>query len=186
MRQSRSAAVLLLLAVSHPVFPWASGGFTASAQEAVFPVPPSIRTEGIPPIPMSLAEAVAPYGTFRQARLLDWHPTERRVLITTSFGDVNQVHEVRTPGGARTQLTFFRDGIAGGGAWYAPDGQSFIIRKDIGGGTEAYQLFRYDTQSGATVMVTDGKGTNFWPVWAARTPLIAYTSTRRDGKNRDI
>lgn len=186
MRQSRHTAVLLLLAVALPVFPWASGGFTVSAQEPVFQVPPSIRAEGIPPIPMSLAEAVAPYGTFRQARLLDWHPIERRVLITTAFGDADQIHEVTGPGGARTQLTFFRDGVTGGGGWYARDGRSIIIRKDIGGGTESYQLFRYDTQSGVTTMVTDGKSSNFWPVWSARTPRIAYTSTRRDGKNRDI
>lgn len=185
MRQCHRAAVVLLLAAAALVSLWSAGVPAVSAQEPVFQVPATIRAEGIPPIPMSLVEAVAPYGTFRQARLLDWHPTERRLLIATAFGDVDQIHEVRTPGGARTQLTFFRDGV-GGGASYAPDGRSFIIRKDIRGGREAYQLFRYDVQSGATAMVTDGKGSNFPPVWAARSGRIAYTSTRRDGKNRDI
>ena len=57
--------------------------------------------------------AVSPYGQFRQARLLGWHPTERRLLISTVFGNVSQIHEVRAPGGARTQLTFYRDGVTG-------------------------------------------------------------------------
>ena len=55
-----------------------------------------------------------PTRQFRQARLLGWHPTERRLLISTTFGNVSQLHEVRAPGGARTQLTFFRDGVTGG------------------------------------------------------------------------
>lgn len=186
MRTICRAAALLLLTAVLPVSFWFAGGAALRAQAPVFEVPATIRVEGIPPIPLSIAEAVSPYGTFRQARLLDWHPTDRRLLVTTAFAQVEQVHEVRTPGGARTQLTFFRDGVTGGGAWYAPDGQSFIIRKDTGGGTEAYQLLRYDPQSGATVLVTDGKSTNYAPVWARRKPLVAYTSTRRDGKNRDI
>jgi dipeptidyl aminopeptidase/acylaminoacyl peptidase len=186
MRQFRRAAVTLLLGAALSVSAWISGVQTVSAQEPVFAVPASIRTEGIPPIPQSLADAVAPYGTFRQARLLDWHPTERRMLVGTAFGNVEQVHEVRGPRAARTQLTFFRDGITAGGAWYAPDGRSFIIRKDGGGGSESYQLFRYDTQSGGTSQLTHGNSTVYFPVWASRKPLVAYTSTRRDGKNRDI
>ena len=155
------------------------------AQEPTLPIPATIKTEGIPPIPMSLVEAVAPYGQFRQARMLDWHPTERRMLISTRFGAVDQVHEVRSPGGARTQLTFFRDG-ASGGAWYSPDGRNLIVRKDAGGGTEAFQLFRHELDSGIATLLTDGKSTNAPPVWANKKRLIAYSSTRRDGKNRDL
>ena len=186
MRQFRRAAVLLLLGVALSVSVWTVGLRVVSAQEPVFAVPATIKTEGIPPIPQSLADAVAPYGTFRQARLLDWHPTERRVLVGTAFGSVEQVHEVRGPGAARTQLTFFRDGIPAGDARYAPDGRSFVIRKDGGGGSEFYQLFRYDTETGATTQLTHGNSTVYFPVWASSHPLVAYTSTRRDGKNRDI
>ncbi len=85
-----------------------------AAQEPTFAVPDRVKVDGVPPIPLSIADAVAPYGQFRQARLLGWHPTERRILISTVFSNVSQVHEVRSPGGARTQLTFFRDGVTGG------------------------------------------------------------------------
>ena len=155
-----------------------------AAQDATFPVPPRVRTDGVPPIPASLVEQVAPYGDFRQARLLGWHPRERRLLIQTTFGNVPQIHEVRGPGAARTQLTFVRTGVTGG-AWYEPGGQYFVFRRDTGGGTEATQLFRYDP-SGAVTLLTDGASRNGEPAFSHRHTTIAYDSTRRDGKNRDI
>jgi dipeptidyl aminopeptidase/acylaminoacyl peptidase len=157
------------------------------AQEKAFPIPDKVRVDGVPPIPMSLANAVAPYGQFRQARLLAWHPTERRMLISTAFGNVSQIHEVRSPGGARTQLTFFSDGVsATGGASYDPAGRYFVFRKDTSGGGEAMQFFRHDLDSGRDVLLTDGRSRYGIPVWSRKRGLIAYDSTRRNGKDRDL
>jgi dipeptidyl aminopeptidase/acylaminoacyl peptidase len=155
------------------------------AQQATFPVPDRVKVDGVPPIPMSIAAAVAPYGQFRQARLLGWHPTERRILISTAFGNVSQVHEVRGPGGARTQLTFFSDGVTGG-ASYEPRGRYVLLRKDTSGGGEAMQLFRYDLDSGRITLVTDGRSRHGVPVWSNRRGFIAFSSTRRNGKDRDL
>jgi len=157
----------------------------AFAQDGLLPVPGNVNAEGVPPIPVALADAVSPYGQFRSARLLAWHPSERRLLISTTFGNVPQIHEVRGPGAARTQLTFYRDGVTGG-AWFAPDGRSFVFRKDTAGGGEAMQLFRYDPERGAAVLLTDGRSRHGEPVWANTRPRIAYDSTRRDGRNRDL
>jgi Tol biopolymer transport system component len=167
--------IALILSISVP----------AAAQEAVFPVPANVKAEGVPPIPQHLAEAVARYGEFRYADLLDWHPTERRMLVSTAFGNVPQIHDVRGPGAALTQLTSDRDGVSGG-AWFAPSGKYFVFRKDTSGGAEAQQLFRFDLASGAATMLTDGKSRNGAPAFANRKGLIAYESTRRDGRNRDI
>ena len=124
----------------------------AAAQERTLPVPPNVTAEGVPPIPVSLADAIAPYGQFRRARLVAWHPTERRLIAATRFGETLQLHDVRSPGGARRQLTFFRDGVSAPNdkplAVYAPDGRSFVFQKDTAGGGEANQLFRYDLASG--------------------------------------
>ena len=62
------------------------------------------------------------------------------------------------PGGARTQITFFPDGVATRpGTVFLPNGQSFVFQKDTAGGGEADQLFRYDLARGAIVLLTDGK-----------------------------
>jgi dipeptidyl aminopeptidase/acylaminoacyl peptidase len=157
----------------------------AYGQTLSLAIPDRAKVDGLPPIPMSIVDGVAPYAQFRQARLLGWHPTERRLLVSTAFGNVTQVHEVRTPGGARTQLTFFRDGVTGG-ASYAPGGRYVVVRKDTSGGGEAMQLFRYDLDSGRVTLLTDGKSRNGVPVWAHRRGLMAFYSTRRNGKDRDL
>src|SRR5215213_9459297 len=158
-----------------------SGGL--AAQERTFPVPGNVTTDGVPPIPMSLVQAVAPYGQFRQAILRAWHPTSREMIVTTSFGAVPQLHRVRMPGGARTQITFFPDGVSTRpGTVFLPKGDAFVFQKDTTGGGEADQLFRYDIARGATVLLTDGKSRYGGPA-VSRGGLIAFDSTERDGKN---
>ena len=156
------------------------------AQDRVLPIPRNVTVDGVPPIPLSLVEAVAPYGQFRRAQLVAWHPTERRLIITTTFANVPQLHQVKFPGGARTQLTFFSDGVAlRPGAAFAGGGRALVFQKDTAGGGEANQLFQYDFSTGAVTMLTDGKSRNGIPA-VSKGGRIAYDSTRRDGKNRDI
>ena len=71
----------------------------------------NLIAQGIPKIPASLAEEVRRYTEFRAAGFQSWHPQRREMLITTRFGDTNQVHQVSMPGGDRTQLTFYPDRI---------------------------------------------------------------------------
>src|SRR5215472_14501504 len=144
----------------------------------------NLVAEGIPKISASLAESVARYSEVRSAFLASWHPTRREMLIETRFADTNQVHQVKFPGGARTQLTFFPDRIAG--AWYQPvNGDSFLFGKDIGGG-EFFQLYLYDLKTGDIKLLTDGKSRNTGPHWSYQGDRIAYGSTKRTGNDVDI
>ncbi|HWZ45449.1 MAG TPA: hypothetical protein VNW97_18380, partial [Candidatus Saccharimonadales bacterium] len=67
--------------------------------------------ENIPAVPVSIAEKANQYGEFRAAGLYSWHPLRRELLMGTRFSDVQQVHLLKMPGGARTQLTFFPDRV---------------------------------------------------------------------------
>jgi dipeptidyl aminopeptidase/acylaminoacyl peptidase len=144
----------------------------------------NLVVEGIPKIPGSLAESVGRYSEFRSADFTSWHPTRREMLIETRFADTAQVHLVKVPGGARFQLTFFPDRIAG--ADYQPvNGDSFLFSKDVGGG-EFYQLYRYDFATGAITLLTDGKSRNTNPRWSYQGDRIAYGSAKRTGNDVDI
>ena len=159
---------------------------TLLAQEPALPIPPNVAVDGVPAIPMKLVSAVAPYGQFRRAQLVTWHPTERRMVITTTFASSPQLHEVKFPGAARTQLTFFPDGVSlRPGAVFLPRGDAMVFQKDTAGGGEANQLFRYDAATGAITLLTDGKSRNGAAV-ISRSGRVAYDSTRRDSKNRDL
>ena len=157
----------------------------ARAQQDTFIKPgDNLVLENIPQIPASIAEQTARYGESRAATLFSWHPTKREMLIGTRFGDVQQVHWVKTPGGARQQMTFYADRVLG--AQFNPqDGASFLFQKDIGGG-EWFQLYRYDAANGDVTLLTDGKSRNLSPVFAHGDSLVAYTSTRRTSKDTDI
>lgn len=92
----------------------------------------NLIVEGLPAIPASLVAEAALYNNFRGAAFQGWHPLKREMLISTSFADANQVHLVKASGAARTQLTFYRERVAG--AEFDPVGGEFIVfNKDVGG-----------------------------------------------------
>lgn len=156
----------------------------ALAQSAVVAPGDNLVVQGIPPIPAAVAQAVARYTDFRMAGFSDWHPLRREMLISTRFGEVPQIHHVRFPGGARTQLTFFPDRVTT--ALYRPKtGNYFVFSKDTGG-NEFSQLYRYDLASGESTLLTDGKSRNTGGAWSASGSLLAFHSNRRNGRDSDI
>ena len=144
----------------------------------------NLVVEGIPKIPSSVAETVDRYNNFRGASLDSWDPVKREMLISTRFADTSQIHLVKMPGGARSQLTFYADRVAG--AQYPPTKDDFfVLSKDVGGG-EFFQFYRYDVATGDVTLLTDGKSRNTNPVWSYAGDKIAYGSTRRTGNDVDL
>ena len=151
------------------------------------PVPENVKAEGLPPIRASIAPALAPYAGFRRALLTTWHPTRREMLIQTTFGNVAQLHSVAGPGMDRQQVTFFPEGLSpSSNAAYEPGGSYFILSKDAVRGAESAQLLRYDVTTRQTTLLTDGRSRNGFPAWSSRSGLIAFDSTRRNGRDRDL
>jgi dipeptidyl aminopeptidase/acylaminoacyl peptidase len=172
-----SKPACLLLALSTLLARGATAGPTLTPGD-------NLIVDGIPPIPRAVAERAGRYTEFRGAALFSWHPQRREMLIGTRFGDTIQVHEVKMPGGARTQLTFFPDRVSG--ASYHPHvGDYFVFTKDVGGG-EWFQLYRYDVATGDSTLLTDGKSRNTGPRWSNRGDRLAYASTRRNGADLDF
>ena len=144
----------------------------------------NLIADGLPRISRAFVENTARYKDFRSASVQSWHPLKREMLITTRLGAVSQIHILRMPGGARTQLTFSPD--ASDNAKYEPrQGRYFIFSKDIGG-NERDQFYRYDLASGDITLLTDGKSRNVRAVWNHTGDGIAYNSTRRNGKDLDV
>ena len=144
----------------------------------------ALVTEGIPPIPTGLAAAVDRYTESRAAFVQSWHPTKREMLITTRFGDTNQVHRVRFPGGDRTQLTFFPDRVLA--AAYPRHADSYFVFAKDTGGNEFSQVYRYDLATGTITLLTDGSAQNGLGPFSHAGDRMVYGSTRRNGKDRDL
>jgi dipeptidyl aminopeptidase/acylaminoacyl peptidase len=156
-------------------------------------VPKAAEVESIPPVPQALADAIAPYASFRQAILANWHPTERRMLVNTRLGDTFQAYAIGAPQADPEQMTFSPRSVgtwtpgaqSPASAWFADGGRAVLYRQDENG-NGLHQLYLQTDAKAAPVLLTDGKARNGWPVWSTTGDRIAYYSTRRDARDRDI
>jgi dipeptidyl aminopeptidase/acylaminoacyl peptidase len=107
------------------------------------------------------------------------------MYVYTRFGNAPQVHRVRMPGGARTQLSFFDQPV--GALSVSPVRGGPVVLGLDRGGDEFLQLFRFDPATGDTVLLTDGRRSQNGGVqWSRIGDRIAFASTMRNGTDRDI
>jgi dipeptidyl aminopeptidase/acylaminoacyl peptidase len=138
--------------------------------------------ENLPEMPAEFSERINAYQQTRSASFRGW-TADGSALITTRFGETAQVHRVAMPGGARTQLTFYPEPIAE--ALPAPHGADFVFGKDKGG-DEFYQLWNYDAKRGTATRLTEGRARNTDAIWSNDGKRLAYSTTRRNGRDTDI
>jgi dipeptidyl aminopeptidase/acylaminoacyl peptidase len=143
-------------------------------------------TENLPEIPADLLDRLNRYQNTRGAGVAGWLGDDC-LLISTRFAETAQAHRVCQPMGAREQLTFHPEPVSGltpapAKAWR--DG--FVFGKDRGG-DEFSQLYWFDADTRSTTLLTDGKRTqNGGTVLSDDGTLMAWTSTARNGTDRDI
>jgi dipeptidyl aminopeptidase/acylaminoacyl peptidase len=140
--------------------------------------------DNIPDAPAELTDSVDGYLSARQATPLGWSP-KGQLLISTRFGDVEQLHMVEQAAGERRQLTFLHEPITE--AEFSPDPTriSFFFLKDVGGNENA-QIYYQRLGEPRPKLLTDGKSVNGAALWSNHGREIAFFSTARDGVNHDI
>jgi dipeptidyl aminopeptidase/acylaminoacyl peptidase len=140
--------------------------------------------DNIPDAPAELTDSVDGYLSARQATPLGWSP-KGQLLISTRFGDVEQLHMVEQAAGERRQLTFLHEPITE--AEFSPDPTriSFFFLKDVGGNENA-QIYYQRLGEPRPKLLTDGKSLNGAALWSNAGREIAFFSTARDGVNHDI
>lgn len=151
----------------------------------VLSAPAQMHCENVPAIPLNVSERVRQYMQARSAFFCDWHPGGEGMLISTRFGQTYQLHQVRFPGGARKQITFFDEPLYSAHFCQASDANSFSFSLDAGGG-ENYQIHYFDLDNGQQVRITDGESRNGSPLWNHGGTTLAFSSTRRNGRDHDI
>src|SRR5688572_8898952 len=143
-------------------------------------------SENIPAIPAELLEQLNRYQNTRGAGFSGW-TREGCLVITTRFAETAQAHRVCEPMGMREQLTFYPEPL--GALTVAPatsklDG--FVFGKDKGG-DEFSQLHWFDLATREATLLTDGKRSqNGGALFSRDGNLMAYSSTARNGTDRDV
>jgi dipeptidyl aminopeptidase/acylaminoacyl peptidase len=144
-----------------------------------------LTLDGIPDAPPTAAtDRLEDYLEAREATALGWSP-QGQLLVRTRFGDVAQLHLIERADGARRQLTFGSEPVAG--AAFSPDpvrNAFFFLKDQHGDGHD--QLYYQRLGEPSTRLLTDGKSVNGAPVWSNSGQKIAFFSTARDGVSRDV
>ncbi len=139
--------------------------------------------EDVPPIPAEIVDSLNRYQNVRAANFQGWQEDSAGVFISTRFADVDQLHRIDAPGGARHQLTFYKEPISGIAP--QPHGDGIVFTRDAGG-SEFSQVFLLDPATGVATMLTDGESRNGAVAWDREGTRIAYQSTARNGASNDI
>ena len=126
--------------------------------------------ENVPAIPAEVSAAVQRYQNYREAVFQDWLP-DGTMLIGTRFGATRQLHHVKAPGGARTQVSYFDEPIAG--ATTIPGTSRFIVRRDTGG-DEWFQLYTMGL-TGAPAALTEPGTRNQSAVFSKDGTLLLWS-----------
>ena len=139
--------------------------------------------EDVPEIPVDIVDSLNRYQNVRSASFQSWSGDGESLFVNTRFGDVGQLHRVDMPGGARNQVTFYKEPI--GGVSRQPNGSNLIFTRDAGG-SEFSQIFLLDPAGGDARMLTDGESRNGAVQWDREGRRLAFQSTRRNGASNDI
>jgi dipeptidyl aminopeptidase/acylaminoacyl peptidase len=140
--------------------------------------------DNIPPVDTPLTARLDDYLNSRGASFVDWMP-DGSVLISTRFGDVEQLHLVGAPLGAREQLTFYREPVTVARAPQSAMAPGFVFLRDQGG-NENSQVYYYDSATRAVRLLSSGQGVNGGLVWSHDGKRVAFHSTARDGVSYDL
>jgi len=166
---------LLLTIVLIGLGPWSHGAVEERGNLVLDNIP-----AGDTPLTVRLDD----YLNSRGASFVDWLP-DGALLIATRFGDVEQLHRVTTPMGAREQLTFYREPVTVARSPQSAVASGFAFLRDVGGNENA-QLYWYDTSTRVVRMLTDGKGLNGGLVFSHDGKRVAFHGTGRDGVSYDL
>ncbi len=161
---------------------WASAALTAdvATREAN---DGNIVMQNVPQIPNAVINDLNRYQNVRSASMQDWSADGQHIFVKTRFDDVQQIHRVEMPGGARHQLTYFNEPV--GGVSRRPNHETLLFSRDADGG-EFVQLFMLNPQDASTALLTDGTSRNGAATWDRSGRKLAYQSTRRNGAANDI
>ena len=140
--------------------------------------------DNIPEVESALTARLEDYMQARGASFVDWMP-DGSMLVATRFGDVDQLHRVTQPLGAREQITFYKEPVLVARAPQSAAAPGFAFLKDTGG-NEMAQVYWYDLNTRAVRMLSGGKGLHGGLKWSRDGRRVAFHSTARDGQSYDL
>ena len=150
----------------------------------------NLIADGMPGIPSSVADKVAPYTEFRGHGFVDWHPKEQKMLVRHREAGANtaQIYLMRAAGSRLERLTNFPEPIAA--ASFNPVHGNYIVYARDSGGNEATQVYRMDldTRQSTLLSAPDERSRSNWTHGGDRLLIssVPLDKTASGGKREQI
>ncbi len=126
-----------------------------------------------PGLDSSLLSELKAYNDIRSAGIAGWDTATGGMHIVTRFADHSQLHRVKTPGGSRTQLTFFPKRVAA--MYLNPTGaRDFLYLQDTDG-NEQFRLFYSQPETGHSQSLGPDSGRVASVLWSKNGARFVYT-----------
>ena len=156
----------------------------AAQTSDIIPPGPNLEVHGVPPIPVALAQSIAPFQGWYGLPLAGWHPSKKELWLK-GLSSVAWISRVSKPGEAAqvTPIYIQEDGIYD--LYFQPQGRYLAYTRDAKG-NEAFQLHLYDIGSRTSQRLTDGTSRNTEPVWAKSGEQIVYSSSPGGGNGVNL
>ncbi|HEY8880470.1 MAG TPA: prolyl oligopeptidase family serine peptidase [Roseateles sp.] len=160
----------------------ASSPTSAPAPTAVIAPNPNLFVQGIPAVPQSLADAIGRYNDFRGHAFVDWHPTQREMLVSHRKAGANtaQLFRLTTPLAEPEQLTDGIDPVTR--ASYEPRTGRYVVFERATGGNEVAQLYRLalGQADAQPVQLSNPDERNAMNTWLRKSGQLIYSSVPID------
>jgi dipeptidyl aminopeptidase/acylaminoacyl peptidase len=141
----------------------------------------SLIYDGVPMEELAAPSTLARWLESRPSGFLDWL-ADGSLLVGTRFADTTQLHRLKAPLDARTQLTF--DAAPVTGAIAHPYDANLLVYQQQRGANP--QLWLREIASGNARLLTDGRSRHGRPVLAHDGKRLAFSSNARNGTSSDI
>lgn len=156
-----------------------------SQQKNYVTVPDTIVNDSVPPIATEIQKRLEPYTEIKSTSFVDRDPRGQGMIVSARLGNTHQLYWLSKPLGTLKPLTDFEEPVTDAEFCPDPGKHYFIFPKDVGG-KENYQYFRYDLNSGKSVMITDGKSRHMGLKFNHGGDRIAFVNNSRTGMLFDV
>ena len=147
-------------------------------------LPPSIISEGVPPLPPKLDIEIDSYRFYRSSlRLEDWLAGERKILVRSSAEDNTQIFLLEKPGDQLSPLTHHDEPVLWADS--NPLRKCFVFASD-NSGDENNSLFLFDIEKGITRRFANGSCKNHNSLWSHSGRMLAFSSDDRNRSDMDL
>ena len=149
------------------------------------PTPPAITTENVGRIPWKwvwrLGSTVQQFST--TTKFQAWVPYGRQMIIST--GTNQKIHRLQAPGASPE----IQEGVPDRASYILfprDSSHHFLVYTLDEGGSELYRLYGYDQNTRTTITLTQEPARSYLCCFDPPGERIAYSSTRRNGKDFDL